>query len=204
MPHTSQSVKRAFATLALALLVHSGGALAALSPAFAQATAADAATRTARLDALFATLGAATTDSEATAVVAEIWTTWTRSGRPDVDRLMEEAGAGMETQNFGVSSMLLDEVVALAPDFAEGWNRRATLRFTMGDLAGAEADIAKVLALEPRHFGALSSRAMINMRSGLWQQALDAYRAALAANPFLPERHEVVPVLERKAREGRL
>jgi tetratricopeptide (TPR) repeat protein len=173
-------------------------------PALAQAAEPEASARKARLDALFTSLQTATDDIEAGAIVSEIWATWSRSGRTDVDRLMDEAGAGMETRNFGVASMLLDEVVSLAPDFAEGWNRRATLRFLMGDLSGSDDDIAKVLALEPRHFGALSGRAMVHMKAGRWQQALDAYRAALRANPFLPERHQVIPVLERKAAEGRL
>ena len=172
-------------------------------PAWAQA-GPDAAARAARLDALFAGLRRAADDGEAGAIVSEIWATWAQSGRSDVDRLMDQAGSGIESRNFGVASMLLDEVVSLAPDFSEGWNRRATLRFIMGDLPGSDDDISKVLALEPRHFGALSGRAMIHMKAGRWQAALETYRAALQANPFLPERHEVVPVLERKAAEGRL
>lgn len=189
-------------TMACALLCLSAVPLS--TALLAQTAAPDAATRTARLDALFASLRGAADDNEASAIVAEIWSTWSRSGRNDVDLLMDRAGAGIESRNFGLASLLLDEVIDLAPDFAEGWNRRATLRFIMGDLPGSDDDINKVLALEPRHFGALSGRAMIRMKAGRWQEALDIYRAALQANPFMPERHEVVPVLERKAAEGKL
>ncbi len=204
MPLRAWSLKRAAAAAVMALFAMLPIGAACPPSALAQATESDAATRKTRLDALFSALGAAGSDTEAAAIVAEIWATWTRSGRTDVDRLMDEAGSAMEALNFGVASLLLDEVVVLAPDYPEGWNRRATLRFTMGDLAGSDADITKVLALEPRHFGALSGRAMIQMKVGQWQHALDSYRAALKANPFLPERHQVVPVLERKAAEGRL
>lgn len=192
----------AAAAAALTLMVPVG---TPLSPsAQAQAAPPETAARADRLDALFASLRRATDDAEASAIVAEIWATWSQSGRSDIDVLMDRAGAGIESRNFGLASLLLDEVVELAPDFAEGWNRRATLRFIMGDLPGSDDDIDRVLALEPRHFGALSGRAMIRMKAGKWQEALDTYRAALQANPFMPERHQVVPVLERKAAEGRL
>lgn len=158
----------------------------------------------ARLDALFAALQAAGGDAEAQEVVRDIWETWTMSGRDDVDLLMQQAGGLMQRRHFGMASKLLDEVVALAPSFAEGWNQRATLRFLMGDHAGSEADIARVLALEPRHFGALSGRAMIHTQAERWREALEAYRAALAVNPFLADRHQMVPELERRAGENRL
>ena len=172
-------------------------------PSTVEAQSAEAARqRTSRLDALFASLGNARDDAEAAEFVAEIWRVWSLSGRPDVDALMARAGGGMQSRDFGLASLLLDEVVDIAPDFAEGWNRRATLRFMMSDHPQSLADIEKVLALEPRHFGALAGRAMIHIAAERWKPALEAYRAALAVNPFLLERHRIVPELERKV-EGR-
>ena len=168
------------------------------------APAQSAAQRQARLDALFAALKAARADLEANEYVAEIWRTWSEAGRPDVDALMARAGSGMQNQDFGLASLLLDEVVELAPGFAEGWNRRATLRYMMGDHDGSLADIEKVLALEPRHFGALSGRAMIHAAAERWKEALTAYRAALAANPFLPDRERMLAELQRRVEGGRL
>ena len=72
----------------------------------------------------------------------------------------------------------------------------------MSEHEGSLADIDKVLALEPRHFGALAGRAMIHMAAERWKPALEAFRAALAANPFLNERHRIIPELERRV-EGR-
>lgn len=158
--------------------------------------------RNARLDALFRSLRQSRDEAEAREIVAEIWRAWTTSGRANVDALMQQAGAGMASRNYGLASMLLDEVVEIAPEYAEGWNRRATLRFMMSDHATSLADIDKALALEPRHFGALAGRAMIHMAAERWKMALEAYRAALAINPFLAERQQVIPELERRV-EGR-
>ena len=204
MPLSSLPLGRRSPAMLIALVLLAPATLQHTPRALAQVSEQDDHGQKARLDALFSALAAAAGDSEAAVIVQDIWTTWSRSGRTDVDRLMDAAGASMEARNFGVASVLLDEVVSLLPNFAEGWNRRATLRFMMGDLEGSTRDIERTLALEPRHFGALSGRAMIHMKREQWQEALEAYRAALKANPFLPERHQVVPTLERKANEKRL
>lgn len=154
--------------------------------------------RLAKLDALFGALQKSGGDAEANAYVDEIWRLWGQSGRSDVDALMARALGGMQTQHVGLANLLLDEVVEIAPDFAEGWNRRATLRYLTGDHDGSLLDIEKTLTLEPRHFGAIAGRAMIHMAAGRWQEALDNYKAALKVNPFLPERLRVLPMLEQK------
>lgn len=202
MPRWLTGVVSCTAVAMLALCLSSRPPLGGVAQAEDQRAAAIQ--RKTKLDALFTALAKAAGNAEAQEIVREIWETWLHSGRDDVDLLMQQAAAGMQSRNFGVAALLLDEVVALAPDFAEGWNRRATLRFVMGDYAGSDADIEKVLALEPRHFGALSGRAMVHMAAKRWPEALAAYRAALTVNPFLPERHQVLPELERRIGEGRL
>lgn len=150
------------------------------------------------LDTLFAALSKAGDDEAARDIVQQIWQLWSQSGRGDVDVLMLQAGSAMGQRQYGMASILLDEVVELAPDFAEGWNRRATLRWMMDDHAGSQADIDKVLALEPRHFGALTGRAMMLVEAERFREALMVYRRALAVNPFLAERHQIIPMLEKK------
>jgi Flp pilus assembly protein TadD len=88
-----------------------------------------------------------------------------------------------------------------APDWAEGWNKRATVYFMRGDHASSLADIDRVLALEPRHFGALAGQGLIRMAQGNYREALSAFRKALRHNPFLKERFELIPMLERKVGE---
>jgi tetratricopeptide (TPR) repeat protein len=153
------------------------------------------------LDALFKGLKAARGDGEADELVGRIWETWTRSGRPDVDRLMEEGIGYLSIQQLGAAHDRFTEAIAAAPDFAEAWNKRATVLFLMREHEQSLADIEKVLALEPRHFGALAGRGMIHAHAGRWKEALDAYQQALAVNPHLRERATIIPELERRAGE---
>ena len=85
-----------------------------------------------------------------------IWAIWARSGNKAVDLLMAEGIARLNGGENDAALELFDRVVRLAPSFAEGWNKRATTLYTMGQFEKSVQDIDKVLALEPRHFGALS------------------------------------------------
>jgi tetratricopeptide (TPR) repeat protein len=199
------STGRAAAAVAVALAIGCAAAALAQTPPPSGVEAPQAARdRKLALDALFAALHRAGGDEEADAITAEIWRTWTQSGRQDVDLLMGRAASAMASRNLGLASLLLDEVIELAPDFAEGWNRRATLLFLMGEHDRSLADIDKVLALEPRHFGALAGRGMIHMSAGRLKEALAAWRAALAVHPFLHERHGIIRELEKKVEGNRL
>lgn len=153
------------------------------------------------LDALFKGLKAARGDDEADAVVARIWEVWIRSGRADVDRLMEEGIGYLSVRQLGAAHDRFSEAIEAAPGFAEAWNKRATVLFLMSEHEQSLSDIEKVLAIEPRHFGALAGRGMIHAQAGRWKEALDAYYQALAVNPFLKERATIIPELERRAGE---
>ena len=153
------------------------------------------------LDALFKGLKAARGDDEADAVVARIWEVWMRSGRADVDRLMEEGIGYLSVRQLGAAHDRFSEAIEAAPGFAEAWNKRAPVLFLMSEQEQSLSDIEKVLALEPRHFGALAGRGMIHAQAGRWKEALDAYYQALAVNPFLKERATIIPELERRAGE---
>ena len=87
-----------------------------------------------------------------------------------------------------------------SPEFAEAWNKRATVRFLLGDDAGSRRDIARVIDLEPRHFGALSGLGMIHMRSGDLEAALQAFEAALRINPHLAQAEDVTRQLQKQLR----
>lgn len=157
--------------------------------------------RAATLDELFSKLSAAPNQAEADAIAANIWNAWMHSGRDDVDVLLSRAVANMEGRHFGLARILLDEIIELAPSFAEGWNKRAALYYHMGLYDDALSDLGKTLTLEPRHFGAYAARAAIYADTGRWKEALEAYRAALRINPFLATRDKVLPELERQAGE---
>lgn len=141
--------------------------------------------RRARLDGLFARL-ARKDDPNWQEVQNEIWLTWSQSGSAALDLLLLRAGRAMDSGESELALRFLDDVVRLAPDFAEGWNKRATVYFLLNEYGRSVADIERTLALEPRHFGALSGLGTILERLGEKEGAIRAYRRGLEIHPNLP------------------
>lgn len=140
--------------------------------------------RDAQLDALFEQLGRQ--DNQAWPVIqAQIWRVWRRSGSASMDLLLRRGMEKIEEKDYDTALVFLDDLVRLAPEFAEGWNQRATAHFLKGDYGRSMRDIEVVLTLEPRHFGALSGLGIILDRTGNAKGAVEAYRRALALHPNL-------------------
>lgn len=154
-----------------------------------------------RLDKLFDTLQTTTDESEAQLVVARIWQLWFQSGRPDIDALLARGGEAMNRRNFDEALARFNEVIEKDPELAEGWNRRATLFFLMGDYEASIADIQSTLALEPRHFGALSGLGLVNIRLERFGAAIEAFEEALKVNPHMPGAKENIKLLRRRGRD---
>jgi len=174
----------------LNLAVAAAFTLSALDVA-AQPTAADGA----KLDALFAELQTADA-TEAGRAEREIWRLWSHSGSAAMDLLLERGRKAMEQ---GDTEAAIDHFTALtdhAPDFAEGWNARATAWFHLGRYGQSVADIRRTLALEPRHFGAMAGFAAILEQLGRKDQALEVYRAALAIHPQMQSVRDAAQRLE--------
>jgi tetratricopeptide (TPR) repeat protein len=158
--------------------------------------------RTRGLDFLFGALKVAPDEASAKHVEARIWALWLQTPSDTAALLMMRAKAAMDAQQMDVALKLLDAVVKLRPDYVEGWNRRATLYYLQNDYNHSLADIAQVLVREPRHFGALAGLGMIMQDMGDDKRALDAFRKALAVNPYLDKVPELVKTLTEKV-EGR-
>jgi tetratricopeptide (TPR) repeat protein len=156
----------------------------------------NAAARAKQLDALFAALKTTKVEEEADTMVAEIWRLWLQSGNAEVDAQMQRAVLLMGSMPT-MALPILDDIVAHLPDWAEGWNKRATVLYVIGEYDRSLADCDRVLALEPRHFGALAGIGLIRIQKDEPREALAAFRKALAVNPFLKERFNLVPELER-------
>jgi Flp pilus assembly protein TadD len=139
-----------------------------------------------RLEQLIAALKNATTTEMARPIEQQIWVIWATSGDETVDGLMAEGTARLNGGDNEAALELFDRIVALAPGFAEGWNKRATTLYTMGRFEQSVQDIDKVLALEPRHFGALSGLGLCDIRLGKDREALAAFQRAAAVDPNLP------------------
>jgi len=158
--------------------------------------------RTRGLDFLFGALKAAPDEASAKHVEARIWAMWLQTPSDTASLLMTRAKAALDSQNIDVALKLLDAVIKLRPDYIEAWNRRATIYYLKNDYAHSLQDIRQVLAREPRHFGALAGLGMIMQDLGEERRALEAFRKALAVNPYLEKVPEMVKQLSEKI-EGR-
>jgi tetratricopeptide (TPR) repeat protein len=98
---------------------------------------------------------------------------------------MDRVRQAMDAKDGDLALDLLDSVLALKPDFAEAYNRRAAVHFQRQDLDGAMRDLRMTLSLEPRHFQALAGIGMVFQQGGNGRQALAAFREALKLNPHL-------------------
>jgi len=154
------------------------------------------------LDFLFGALKAAPDAESAKAVEARIWAVWTSTPSDTAALLMARAKTAMDQKDMGVALKLLDAVIRLRPDYVEAWNRRATIYYLQNDYARSMDDIRQVLIREPRHFGALAGLGMILQETGDEKHALDAFRQALAINPYLEKVPDLVKTLTEKV-EGR-
>lgn len=119
------------------------------------------------------------------AVQRQIVSAWSDSGSPSMNLLLSRAARAMEQEDYDTALLYLDDLVRLAPDFAEGWNKRATVYFLQERYGRSVADIRRVLALEPRHFGALAGLGIILDRLGDEAAALRVFRRALEIHPNL-------------------
>ncbi|MCO7726739.1 tetratricopeptide repeat protein [Brucella intermedia] len=138
-----------------------------------------------RLDKLFADLRRTTDEAKARRIASQINTLWSQSGSATVDLLMQWANAAMLERRYPSAIDFLNEAIALDPEYAEAWNRRATVYFLQKDYAHAMYDINRTLELEPRHYGALTGMAAILRLRGLKEQALKAYEQALIVYPMM-------------------
>jgi len=153
-----------------------------------------------RLDLLYDALRESEEPAAARQVEQQIGAIWTESGSPTADLLLD---AGTQMMNDGELAHALDlfyAVIELQPDFAEAWNKRATLYYLLEEYDLSLADIDRVLELEPRHFGALSGRGMIMDRLGRKEEAYEAFRRALAVHPYLPGLRARVETLQPEVR----
>jgi len=123
------------------------------------------------------------TDEEAAALEEEVWDAWLVSGSPIVDVLMQRGLEYQQTENLEAARDAFDRAIAILPDYAEAWNRRAVLFFNDGKYDEAIADLESALIREPRHFGAWIGIAMIFESIERPEAALKAYDKALAIHP---------------------
>jgi tetratricopeptide (TPR) repeat protein len=124
-----------------------------------------------------------------------LWEIWSRSGNDDVDHLLRAGVVEMQHGQLEASIDTFSEVIRRQPDFAEGWNKRATVYYLVGEYRKSAADCDEVLKRNPSHFGALSGYGMIWMRLDEPARALERFEQALAVNPNLDSVRETIDAL---------
>ncbi len=138
-----------------------------------------------RLDGLFARLLTSDDSTQAREIEQEIWNIWFHyEGQGDeVDSLLSRGRYAIASEQLEFAENLYSRLIEIAPAFAEGWNRRATVRYMRGDFKGSIADIEATLKLEPRHFGAISGLGLCRIALEDLAGAANAFREVLAINP---------------------
>jgi len=124
-----------------------------------------------------------------------LWEIWSRSGNDDVDHLLRAGVVEMQHGQLEASIDTFSEVIRRQPDFAEGWNKRATVYYLVGEYRKSAADCDEVLKRNPSHFGALSGYGMIWLRLDEPARALERFEQALAVNPNLDSVRETIDAL---------
>ena len=141
--------------------------------------------RAEQLDRLFARLIKSGDGPEAQRAEQSIWSLWMTSDSPTADALLAQAMKASTANETAAALSILDKVIEVHPDYAEAWNKRATVYFLIGRYNDSVKDIEKVLELEPRHFGALSGLGMIKRQQGDLAGARAAFEEALSYNPHM-------------------
>jgi tetratricopeptide (TPR) repeat protein len=151
------------------------------------------------LDGLFDRLRTVTDPQQARLLTQAIWETWTTSGDPALDALMARGLRQMQARELEGAVATFTALIEKAPDFAEAWNKRATVHWMRGDHDASVADIQKTVALEPRHFGAWSGLGMIFEEREQYEAAIRAYEECLKHNPHAEGLAAHIEDLRRKA-----
>lgn len=129
------------------------------------------------------------------------WRIWGRSGDPEIDELFLRGSGEIQDGSFRDALATFDQIVQRKPDFAEGWNKRATVRFLLGDYENSLMDCDEVFKRNPKHFGALAGAGQIHVLLGHPEQALDFFRRALAVNPNLEGPAQMKELIEQHLRD---
>jgi tetratricopeptide (TPR) repeat protein len=134
---------------------------------------------------------------------AAMWKIWSRSGDRAIDALFERGVAQMQESKLEQALATFSEIIRRRPAFAEGWNKRATVLFMLGQNQQSLRDCHEVLKRNPNHFGALTGAAQINLNLGNPEAAIDYFERALRVNPGLSGVARAIEILERRQQDRR-
>lgn len=164
----------------LILCLSCGPAMAACPPASEG--------REARLGLLIGALRTSDGPGQAQEITDQIWALWFVAPDERAQSLLDDASRRMRMGDYVLAELILNDLTAYCPAYAEAWNQRAFARFLKGDMDGSLADIERVLQIEPSHFGALAGQVRVLLSMGRVRAARSVLDRALTVHPWLPER----------------
>ena len=139
------------------------------------------------IDKLFVQLKSALNFENSKKIEDKIWNLWTtHPTKNNLTKLLADGSSAMMDNKLDAAYDKFTEVIELDPNWAEAWNKRATVLYLMGNLELSQNDIDMVLKLEKRHFGALSGQGLVQTAMKNYQKAIDSYIEA----------HKVYPAME--------
>jgi len=151
------------------------------------------------LGLLFSQLLEIQSSSEADEITLKIWEIWTNDAQTEFGQSTMLEGVSLMNRNSLVAAeKLFSELIRVSPDYIEAWNKRATVRYMMGQLENSLNDVYVVLSKEPKHFGAMSGLGLIMIQRENFEGALSAYKKLIAIHPFSKDALSLVPILEQR------
>jgi tetratricopeptide (TPR) repeat protein len=151
-----------------------------------------------RLEELFVELKSSQDEIKLMQVEAEIWEIWYDSGNEEIDTMMALAARSARAGDLGAAEAVYSQVIEQMPEFSEGWNRRATIRYYRSDYEGSLADIRETLKLEPRHFGAIWGLGMILGWQKDYERAILAFERLLEIKPNARDARPRIELLKQE------
>ena len=138
------------------------------------------------IDKLFIQLKSANDFENSKKIEDKIWDLWiTHPSKNSLTKLLADGSSAMMDNKLDTAYNKFTEVIKLDPNWAEAWNKRATVLYLMGKYKLSQADIDKVLAIEERHFGALTGQGLVQTALKNYQKAIDSYIEAHKVHPFM-------------------
>ena len=136
---------------------------------------------------------------EASRIRAEIWGYWLKDHTYEKDNDLIASGLShFYRGNYLKADQIFTKIILSDPNYVEGWNKRATIRYLLGDFQKSLEDINQVLTRQPRHFGAISGTALIHMQNLRYKKALDSYRLLERIDPNNDDSKRMIPMLEER------
>ena len=155
-----------------------------------------------RLEGLFQNLRNAAGMKEASSLENRIWQIWMQHHNPVIRDSLPEGVSAMSRRNYSEALKHFSLLTRIEPEFAEGWNKRATVLYLMGRYGESEADVYKTLLLEPRHFGALSGMGLIRIARKDWGGAVNALESGLKIHPNMQGALKNLKFARKKQKES--